>query len=377
MHTIKIIYLVLFISLGFFSAGPARSDDFPASAVQALALPGVADIDMLYIDDTIKSWLDQHIAPIRRATTRASLLHVMLFHTAYRGIRYDGARTKTALQTWYSGSGNCVSLASLYVAAARYVGLNAKFQTVKVPLEWLEKEDFYFVPGHVNASIKLPRNRVTVEFADIYPAAETQDFKSKKISDRRMLAEFYNNIGMEYLEQGLHDEALAYLVKSISTTDKLDFTWSNLGVAFKMRAMYTEAETAYKRALRLKRSNLSTLNNLYVLYVETKQEAAAEKLRDKVKRYSRSNPFYLYRLALTEQKFKNYNSAKNLVERAIRIKPGQPKFYLLLGQLHFQIGDLIASSKALNQAKQLSQNQAEIDIFQGKIDALEGLRADL
>lgn len=369
---ISMTYLYLFTLL---IHNIAFADSKIEDSLKTLEIEEVESSDILYINDEIKSWLDKNIAPIRRSSERATVLHERLFHPGFRGIRYDSQATRTALDTWKSGAGNCVSLAALYVASARYVGLNAKFQTVKIPRQWLDEEDFYIIPTHVNAAIKLPNERVTVEFANIYSAERTQDLKSKKISDKRLFAEFYNNLGMENLSAGNTNRAIAYLSKSIQTYKKIGFVWSNLGVAFKQLGLFEEAEYAYKKSLKISPSNLSTINNLFVLYSQTERLEEREKLRKKVEKYSRQNPFYLYRLASTDLGLKNYDSAIQLLKQALRKKPDEAKFHEMLGKSYFQAGNFDKSLKSINRAMELSGDQESIDRYQNKLDSMKKLRA--
>lgn len=340
-------------------------------------LPAVADVDLLAINDDIKTLLDQHIAPISSGRDKTFELHRLLFKSFYLGIRYEYGKTKTAQETFDSGSGNCLSHAALFVAAAKYVGLKAYFQMVDVPREWLDRDSFYVVPGHMNVAVRMPGNTITVEFADILLARDTQNLASTRITERQALAEYYNNIGMEYLEQRNDLHAIAFMRKSTSTYNKVAAAWSNLGVTYKLNGHLQLAQDAYENGLRHDKRNLSIINNAYILYQQTNQLKKAERLARKVERYSKKNPYYLEKLASTDMSLGNYEQAVNLLKKAVRIKNEEARFHIALAYAYYQLGDYDSSIESATLAQQHSQTPEEYKRYQAKLDLLRTYRAGL
>jgi len=349
----------------------------PPAKLDLSKLPRVDDVDILTIDDNIKALLDREVASIPGKRERAIQLHRILFKPYHIGITYDSTATKTAQQTFDSGSGNCLSHAALFVAAARYVGLKAVFQTVEVPREWLENDNFYVIPGHVNVAVALPGNIITVEFTDAYSAHNTRFLKSKKISDKMALAEFYNNIGMEHMQKLDYPSAIAYLQKSTEMSKRIGFVWSNLGVAYKLNGHMALAEKAYKRGLNLESTNLSIINNIYILYQQTGQTKKAQKLAKKVERYSKKNPYYLQKLATSDMNMGNYAQAVNLLRKAIRIKPEEPNFHTTISFAYYELGEFDKSIKSMGKAREHAKNEEEYNRFQHKLDVLKRYQASL
>lgn len=338
-------------------------------SVDLKLLPFVEDVDVLHLDDNVKAILDQSIVGISSKRERATTLHLLLFNSSYLGIDYGGGLTKTAQQTYDTRSGNCISLASLYVAAARYVGLKAKFQNVDVPREWYDEESFYIVPSHVNVAVNISGmgRELIVEFTDIYSAQNTRFYDSQVISDERVLAEYYNNIGMEFMQQGQYELAIANLKKSINTYPKVGFVWSNLGVLYKTAGFFDLAESAYKKSLKLEKKNLSTLNNLYALYRQLGRDKDADKLAKKVDHYSRKNPHYLVKLAESEMALGNYKQAITLLKKAIKYKPEEHRFHLVLASAHFSLGEYSKSISEVSIASQSATTDLDKSRFQRKL----------
>ncbi|WP_185231227.1 transglutaminase-like domain-containing protein [Teredinibacter franksiae] len=350
----------------------------PARTTLDLSLvPTVDDTELLSINDEVKSILDRVIAPLHTKREKAVELQRLLFQPMFLGITYDINETKTAQQTFDSGTGNCLSHASLYLAAARHLGLRAHFQSVEVPREWLNRDDFYLVPGHVNVAVLIPGNTITVEFTNAYSARKTQLLKSQPLTDKQALAEYYNNIGMQYMEEREYLKAIAYMRKATETYKKTSSAWSNLGVTYKINGHLDLAEIAYEKALKYDKRNLSVINNIYILYIQTNNIEKANKLAKRVARYSKKNPYYLSKLAQTDIALGNYDRAIISLKKAIRIKQSEPKFYLSLAYAYHQSGRFEKSIDAVIKAQAYAASKNDLNRYQAKLEYLKRYHAGL
>ncbi len=336
---------------------------------EALILPNIDDVNLLALSRNIKELLDDKISVIANKPKRVRALHQLLFGENQVNIRYESATTKTAQETFDTKSGNCLSHAALYVAAARHVNLKAHFQSVTVPRSWEKEKDYYIVPGHINVRVQLPKNKAAiVEFGSTFP--ENKKKASKILTNSQVVAEYYSNKGSEMLQIEDHLSAIAYYTKSIETNSNISFVWSNLGVAYKRIGDYQTAERAYLKSIKITNKNLSAINNLYILYQQTHQIRKAKKLEKLIKKINRKNPYYL--LTIAEKYFSdgNYTQAISHIKKAIRIKPNEPDFHHFLGLSYFKTNKLDQSVKEIEQARQLSDNQADKDRYQEKREYL-------
>lgn len=321
----------------------------------------INDEDIMAISDELKAILDLNVRPIKRIEAKTIRLHEILFGSNYYNIRYAFDDTRIANDVFEARTGNCISLAALYVASARYVGLDAYFQSVDIEQTWEKRDGHYVVPGHVNARIAHPSKTIVVEFISTYFLETLSQKKSRKISDKRVFAEFYNNLGMEAFDAGHLERAETLLAKAVSKDKKLDFAWSNLGVIYKHQGKLDQAEKAYLKAQKLNKRNPTFANNLYVLYRETDQHKKAEALAKRVIKYNRKNPYYLAQLAQTDMATKHYDSAVEHLLNAIKIKPEEEQFYVELSKSYYYKGDLEGTKKALigaATAANMPENQA-------------------
>ncbi len=335
-------------------------------------IPSIYEPDkILFIENRLKSYLDEQIRPIRSKSHRAKKLHEYLFTESGLNIQYDEKSTKTAHETFESGEGNCVSLANLYVAAARYVGLNAQFQKVKVPRDWERREGFYILPGHMNVAVKINVNtRAIVELVSTYISAELED---EEIDDKQAFAEYYSNKGVEELEQRRYQSAISYLEKSTEIFPDLSFTWSNLGVAYKFSGQYEKAENAYQKAIELDKNYLSALKNLYALYFELNQTDKANELSQRVKRYARKNPYFMAKTAEVLFEQKDYAGALEFYKKAIKKKKRESDFHFGLAKSYYMLGSLEKAKRAQNDAVKYSEDDAEKQRYSSKLDAINRL----
>lgn len=332
----------------------------------------ISEDKIMALNNEIKAILDQDIRKIRSKQRRLLKLHELLFSPLYGlNIQYHPEGTKTAIETFNTGYGNCISHANLFVAAARYVGLDARYQTVKLSREWRPKDGFYVVPGHVNVVVLLPQKKATIEFNSAFLESMDQyKLETKIISDRQALAEYYNNVAMEKFEKQLYDEAISHLKKSTGIYNRLDYAWSNLGVVYKYSGNLKKAEESYLKSLKINRSNLSAINNIHILYRELGDEEKAKNYAKKADKYSRKNPYYLEKLANSAIAEKDFEEAVKLLTRATRIYAYEPRFFHGLAKAYFYQQEIEKSSKALQRAKSLSESDEFKNRYQKKINAL-------
>lgn len=331
------------------------------------------DTDILFLSDELKAILDKEIRPIRDKVDRAVVLHSLIFSPQGWAVKYSDSHTFTAQETYDQRKGNCMSLAALFVASARHVGLPAKFQTVDVPHTWTPKEGYFVVPGHINAMIRVSNKTINLDFMQTFFDLELKDVKKKRISDKLAFAEYHNNIAMELVEKKDFQTAQQHMELAIEYGPKVDFIWSNYGVLYKFMGDYAKAEEKYKKALKLNKRNFSALTNLYVLYSALGRHTEAEQLAAKVERYSRKNPYYLAKLAETALKNNNFDDALALTNKAIRKNNKVPSFYFLKARVFYKDGKHKQALDALIKARSLSEELEQKDSFElynKKIQAL-------
>ena len=376
IHSIVFTLLLCSAFAGATAFAGANSDSTLTKTSKEFAIPETKTIeDLTALPQALRQQLDRLITPISRQSQQVAALHQLLFGRDHLNIQYRNDYTKTAEEVLQTGSGNCLSLASLYVGAARHLGLDARFQLVKTPEQWAQNEQFNIIFGHVNVKVKLPSQDATVEFVNTFTAEESSRFSSKVISDEELVARYYNNRGAELLSSDEIALGTALLKKAAEIHPKFTELWVNLGVAHKLSGRWDEAEAAYLKAYQYNHGNYSALNNLQALYDELGEKEKAQKIAPKIRRHQMRNPYYL--ALLSEKALQNGNAklAQKYLKKAIRIHPAEAKFYTLLGQAYFKRGKLDASSKAFKTAVELTTDPDLMKARENKFFALNRIMA--
>lgn len=223
------------------------------------------DVDALALDAEALRFVEERFAGVDDPYEKVRMLRRIVFDDDGLDFTVDKSRTFTAQEAFDHAGGNCLSLANLFVAVARHLGLDAEFQVVE-PRKPRVSGSLSVVEQHINVSGALAREGETARYVLDYLAVPEVDFnEARVISDRRALAHYYNNIGMEQLSDGDLETALQYLKKAVLTDGEVDFIWSNLGVVYRWRGDRNAAVYAYRRALSLEGGSRLASRNLAVL----------------------------------------------------------------------------------------------------------------
>ena len=313
----------------------------------------------LALGESFRASLDSRIAANWSDAKKLRELRAYLFDEEELGISYAAEVTRTAAEALAARSGNCLSLTSLFVAAARHVGLDSHFQTVAISPTWDKRGSVMIRYEHIVAVGKLKTGRDYV--VDFLPGFSADDNKTSTIKDQTALAHYYNNLGAELVVDGDHEAAIAHALKAIKLEPELSNAWNNLGAAYRRSNQIALAELSYKRALIHGRNNYSALGNLTQLYLTDGRRDEAETFMHRVNRYHRRNPYFQFYLAQLLYQAGDFEAAKVRVEVAIRLKSDDPNFHAALGDVNQRLGLLEEAEKARQKARALRGNNPDGD----------------
>lgn len=295
------------------------------------------DVDVLALNDEIRAALDRQIQGHWSRKRKLEELRKFLFSSDELGVQYSANATKTAMETFETGSGNCLSLTSLFVAASRYVGLDANYRTIEVRPTWDNSSGTIVRYEHIVASGKLTRGETYV--VDFLPEFVIGDKASRRVSDSTALSLYYNNLGAESLIDGNMDEALSWLRRALALRPAFSDGWNNMGAVMNRMGRPELAEFSYRKALLEDSTNYSALSNLADFYRSVGNEKKADQFMKAVNRYRQRNPYFHYfvaRLLFDEGRLED---ARALLERSIELKRDEPDFYTALARVHESLGD--------------------------------------
>jgi tetratricopeptide (TPR) repeat protein len=349
MFSVRSLLQFLLVLLVFM--GAARAESNSALQHNPEARPDIMRVeDILALNTTMRSMLDLFVKPIPNKERRAQALYNLMFGADKFALKYDNSltKTKTAIETIESGSGNCVSLSNTFIAMARYVGLEANYLDVAVPTNWERESDVYYQMKHVSASVKIrPGVYLGIEYKWMGSIVSA---KTRIIEDHKAYAAFFSNRGVEFLAHD-NDAAIAYLMRSIELDPDNASNWSNLGVAYRRVQRLNDAEYAYLQALKKNKADLTAINNLVILYQMTGREKLVDKYSKKLERYRMQNPYYLIDLAKKEMQADNYPLALSYAKRAIDKYSDEDEFYFIAAQIYAHQGDMENAKESLENAE--------------------------
>ena len=312
---------------------------------------------LLSLDEDIRQLLDARIEDQWLAKRKLNALRELLFHEDALNIGYDASVTRTASETFYAGEGNCLSLTSLFVAAARHVGLDAEYLTVEVTPTWDHQGMTMIRYEHIVASGKISPGESYV--VDFLPEFIISDQKTSAISDEKARALYYNNLGAEQLVAGKTQSGKAYLALSIMMDEGFSDAWNNLGIAMRRSGEETLAEYSFRKALTLDPGNYSALSNLARFYQQAGRIEEALQLEQRVERYRKRNPYFHFFLARLSLNAGDRELALEVLNNAIRLKKDEADFYQLAAAIYKDKGDEAQEEKYRQLAEKYKQEKGQ------------------
>jgi Flp pilus assembly protein TadD len=316
----------------------------------------------------MREFLDVFVDQKANQYYKLNQLSYAIINDATFGLEYDES-TRTAADTFAARRGNCLSFSNMYVAMARHVGLNARFQEVDIPADWTYRNDAFVLNRHVNVVVSGgSAGRHVIDF-------NLDDFKSSydqvAISDSRAIAHFYNNLGVERLQEGELERAFAYFRRAlVKAENRFAPAWTNLGILYLRSDKGEYAEAAFHQALRSKPGDLVAMSNLVTYYEGVGDEGQADAYRKKVFYHRKRNPYYRFMVAREALLEGDFESAQKNLNYAIRKRPKEDQFYFLLGMIHLQQGNAEAARKWFDKAEKLAASDALKRNYSNKIDML-------
>ncbi len=365
------------LAIGVLAIGaPAAAAKISDRELTSGALLGVPDepadlvdqSDVLAVSPEMRAFVDAHVSAGALDVIKLQQLIDALMGSDAFGLEYDRF-TRTAPETFRTRRGNCLSFSGMFVALARTAGLRATFEEVEIPPDWSMGNEVFVLNQHVNVSIDLGAAGVHVVDFNI------SDFKStyevRKISDRRAIAHFFNNLGVERMQDGDTAAAVALLRRAIEA-DNGDFSpaWNNLGTLYRKAGRFEHAEVCYRNALRADKHDTVAMSNLVALYEKMGLSNRAQEYRKRVREHRLRNPYYLFRLAQEAFFRRDFPTAIEYAKQAIRRQDKEDRFYFLLGLCHLMEGREEDARKWMAKAEELATSDEQKRRYSTKIDAL-------
>ena len=310
--------------------------------------------ELLYLSDAIRESLTERIDPDWGDTRKFRQLSNFLFGADELNIRYHAWSIHDAGNTFEKKRGNCLAMSSLFVAAARHLGMDSYFETVEVAPRWTHEGNTMIRYEHIVAAGKLGHAGYVVDFL---PQFTEQKKHRSRISDRQAQALYYNNRAVEAMINGEFPDGTHRLLQALKLWPENADILSNLGAAFRRTGKSELAEASYRRALQHDRHNYSALANLTRLYLMEGREEEADRYFRIVSRYYRRNPWYHLQLARMQIAQGDHESAGKNLRRAAALEKTDPGLYDALAGAYERLGDSELSTRSASKAEEMRRKE--------------------
>jgi tetratricopeptide (TPR) repeat protein len=189
---------------------------------------------------------------------------------------------------------------------------------------------------------------------------------SKTVSTVPECARARNNLGVELLNQGRYQEALAQHERALEINPWLPETLSNLGTVYARLKVYDQAISCYQKALKLNPLNPQIYLNLAKIFQEMGKEDQAMDLY-RAAFYLEVNPgdralliADIFLNADILHKRRRYQLAIKQLKKALIFKPHSAEAHNNLGVAYNGLGLYEEAAKEIREAIKLSPNSAEV-----------------
>jgi tetratricopeptide (TPR) repeat protein len=336
-----------------------QGEVFPGAANQLM--PSAEDVFGLSPD--MIRFLDENVGGKTDERAFSELVHAMDIF-GIRQLVYDN-RTLTASETFEQRRGNCLAFTNMFLVMARQAGLNARFQEVSIPPDWVKQGELQVLRRHVNVYIHLTGKGKSLDGkGDRVVDFDTEGVPSEStetvIGDSRALAHFYNNWAVESLEAGNLDLAFAYARKALSDGDpEFAPAWGLIGVLYRRADRLDLAEASHLRALHAEPSDTVAMSNLQRLYKTQGRTELSEYYKAQVLAHRLKNPYF--RMAKAQEAYQagDYRTAVGHLKKAISMKDDESDFYFLLRDSYYKMGDLAKARKYHDKAHKVLAAQVK------------------
>lgn len=307
--------------------------------------------DILAITADIRRFISLNV--VKRDQKRRKLLSLerAVHHPGSLGIGYDPSATLSVADTFRLQRGNCLSLSMLFVVMAREVGIDARFQEVKIDPYWDHRDGVVYSARHINVIGTFGHSSYVLDFYRGRPGEKLRPMKV--LSDAEAIAQFYNNIGAEAVANGDLAKGYVHLQRAITMAPALGYLWSNLGVLLHRNGQLAEAEAVLRYAIAVNEKNTSAFNNLARLLVDAGRLSEADNMIARLDRMQRANPYYHFARAERHIESREFQEALQMLDRAIRLKPEERVFYQLARSAALEIDDRERAQKYEKAAERL------------------------
>ncbi|TMH37764.1 MAG: hypothetical protein E6H66_01455 [Betaproteobacteria bacterium] len=348
---------------------------------QLFAAPSerISASDVFAVSDEMRRYLSVDVADELRSKGQRQGLVDALYSKAKLQLEYDSGITRNAAQAFAARSGNCLSLVIMTSALAKELGLTVQYHRVFVDETVSRTNDTYFFIGHVNLSLgaryvdigfslRSPGDFLTVDFL---PPQETQNLRSKPISEATIIAMYMNNRAAENLARGQLDDAYWWARAAIGQDSAFVSAYNTLGVIYRRHGNLVEARKTLSYALDRDPWNTHAMANLVPVLEDLGRVSESRMVASRLEQLDPNPAFRYFDQGLKAMREKEYKMARDLFAKEVERAPYYHEFHFWLALAYVGLGETEKARKELTLALQYSTTRNEHDLYAAKLDRMK------
>jgi tetratricopeptide (TPR) repeat protein len=265
-------------------------------------------------------------------------------------LQYSLTPTRSAVATYSTREGNCLSFVNLFVGVARELGLNPSYVEVTDLQKWNHRDGMVVSQGHIVAGMYLDGVLRTFDFLP-YRRKAYRDFKP--IDDLTAAAHYYNNLGAEALLAGDLERAQELLTTATRIAPRFDKAINNLGVVQARSGRPEAALETYRGALAIIPDDPTILTNMVRALQQLGRQKEAGELLAKIEGINTTNPFFFIYQGEVALGRGDAEKALDYMVRALRLDSELPEVQLGFVKVYLAMGDVEKARHHLGRALKL------------------------
>jgi tetratricopeptide (TPR) repeat protein len=286
------------------------------------------------------------------------------------GLRYSLPATRSAVETFRSREGNCLSFVNLFVGIARHRRLNAFYVEVEDYQRWNYQDGIVVSRGHIVAGMYVDGSLSTFDFLPYRPKSYR---RFQPIDDLTATAHYYNNLAAAALLEGDLERAQRLGRVAAALAPEFEKALNNLGLILLRAGDLEGAVETLRRGLELHPESVPLMTNLALAYQRANRPREAAALLAKLETVSETSPFFF--LYLGERALAEGNPARALehMREALRRDSELPEVHVGLVETYLALGDLERARHHVQRALTLDATHLEARryaaLLQDRLDA--------
>jgi tetratricopeptide (TPR) repeat protein len=329
--------------------------------------------EVFAVDDAMRAYLRQGVAPLLRREGRAKGLVDALYTRGELKLEYDASTTRNAAQAFHARAGNCLSLVLMTAALAKELNLEVEFQSAYTDETWSRSGSLLLRSGHINITLSkrfIDRNRGedgrnwTIDFL---PQGELGALRSAPLKEATVVAMFMNNRAAEAMARDATDEAYWWAREGLLADPSYLGVLNTLGVVYQRAGRASDAEAVFNEVLRRQPTHAQGLHNLVQLLEQQGRYAEAKPVAARLAAVEPEPPYHWFVQGQQALRRGDARTARDFFAREVARADYSSEFHFWLALAHYQLGEADAAQHHLQRAEALSNSRSERDIYAAKL----------